>query len=93
MKLNISTVLLSLVALVALLQAAMAADVILTNGLLTSTLTPAGGKITISESNGNTTKTFVLQTKLMTEMAKSSTSPFPLYTQPPISSVWVLVAT
>ncbi len=93
MKLNISTVLLGLVALVALLQAAMAADIILTNGLLTSTLTPAGGKITISESNGNTTKTFVLQTKLMTEMAKSSTSPFPLYTQPPISSVWVLVAT
>ncbi|ELR17756.1 uncharacterized protein ACA1_065760 [Acanthamoeba castellanii str. Neff] len=72
MKLNISTVLLSLVALVALLQAAMAADVILTNGLLTSTLTPAGGKITISESNGNDTKTFVLQTKLMTEMAKNT---------------------
>jgi hypothetical protein len=80
------------VALVAILQAAMAADIILTNGLLTSTLTPAGGKITISESNGNTTKTFVLQTKLMTEMAKSSTSLFPLSTHnhpSPVFGCWL----
>jgi hypothetical protein len=49
------------------------ADLAVSNTQLSATLVPAGGKIQIVQTSGNVTKTFVLQTKLMAEMAKSST--------------------
>lgn len=49
------------------------ADVVLSNAQLRATLVSQGGLINIVQTNDNSTKQFSLQTKIMTEMAQSST--------------------
>lgn len=51
----------------------LASAQVLSNGMLQVTMIPAGGKLAIVQTNGNVTRDFTLQTKIMTEMAKNST--------------------